>query len=91
VDVDVALVLPPGVAVGAVESVLRQAAGPLLERLELFDEYRGPEFTGGARSVAWHCVFRDPTRTLRAEEAERQLAAALKALEAELGVRRRTS
>jgi len=39
-----------------------RAAGPLLERLELFDEYRGPGIASGHRSVAWHCSFRDPER-----------------------------
>ncbi|HXH63049.1 MAG TPA: hypothetical protein VNG95_02635, partial [Gemmatimonadales bacterium] len=86
---DVALVLPAGVTAAAVESVIRRAAGPLLERLEVFDEYRGPGIAAGARSVAWHCVFRDPARTLRAEEAERSVKAILQALGGELDVHRR--
>jgi len=48
-----------------VSDVLRRTAGPLLERLEVFDEYRGPGIPAGHRSVAWHCSFRDPERTLR--------------------------
>jgi len=91
VDQDVALVLPPGVSAAAVEAAFRRAAGPLLESLSLFDEYRGAELPAGSRSVAWHCVFRDPARTLRAEEAEKSLKAALAAVEAELGVKRRTT
>ena len=91
VTVDLALVLPAGVSAGVVESVLRREAGPLLERLEIFDEYRGAGVPAGARSVAWHCVFRDPARTLRVEDVERPLAKALGALEGELDVRRRES
>ena len=91
VEQDLALVLPGGIAAAAVESVIRKSAGPLLERLTVFDEYRGTELPAGARSVAWHCVFRDPGRTLRAEEVEQGLRAALSALESELGVRRRTT
>jgi len=91
VEQDVALVLPAGVSAQAVEAVIRTQAGPLLEQLTLFDEYRGAELPAGSRSVAWHCVFRDPARTLRAEEAEKSLRAALSALESELGVRRRTT
>lgn len=89
VERDVALVLPAGVAAAAVAAVVRRAAGPLLERLEVFDEYRGPGIPAGARGVAWHCVFRDPARTLRESEVDALLARALTALEGELGVQRR--
>src|SRR4029077_999211 len=89
VEQDVALLVPPGVTAESVEAVIRRAAGPLLADLSLFDEDRGKELPAGARSMAWHCVFRDPARTLRAEEADQSLSAALAALEGELGVRRR--
>jgi len=91
VERDLALVLGPGVIRAAVEAVLRREAGELLEWLEVFDEYRGPGMPAGARGVAWHLAFRDPTRTLRESEVDRLLEAVLKALEAELGVRRRES
>ncbi len=88
---DLALLVPAGVTAAAVADVLRRAAGPLLERLEVFDEYRGPGggIPAGQRSVAWHCTFRDPERTLRERDADGLLARGLKALEDELGVRRR--
>ncbi len=88
---DLALLLPAGVTAAAVADVLRRAAGPLLERLEVFDEYRGPGggIPAGRRSVAWHCTFRDPERTLRERDVDGLLARGLKALEDELGVRRR--
>ena len=90
-ELDVALVLPPGVSAVQVAEVLRRAvgAGPLLERLEVFDEYRGPGIPAGHRGVAWHCTFRDPERTLREAEVKEALARGLAALEEELGVRRR--
>jgi phenylalanyl-tRNA synthetase beta chain len=91
VEQDVALLLPAGVTAEAVEGVIRRSAGSLLASLSLFDEYRGKELPAGSRSVAWHCVFRDPARTLRAEEADKSLSAALAALEGELGVKRRTT
>ncbi len=91
VERDVALLLPGGVTAQAVAGVLRRAAGPLLERLEVFDEYRGRGVPADRRSVAWHLTFRDPTRTLREREVDALLAAALEALEGELDVRRRES
>jgi phenylalanyl-tRNA synthetase beta chain len=86
---DVALVLPAGVTAAAVGDLLRRAAGPLLERLAVFDEYRGAGIPAGYRGVAWHCTFRDPSRTLREQDVDELLARGLKALEEELGVRRR--
>jgi len=89
VERDVALVLPVGVSAAQVAEVLRRAVGPLLERLEVFDEYRGPGIPAGQRGVAWHCTFRDPARTLREAEVDAALTRGLAALEDELGVRRR--
>src|SRR5438105_2693627 len=66
---DVALVLPGGVSAAQVAAVLQRAVGPLLERFDVFDEYRGPGIPAGHRGVAWHCSFRDPERTLREEQA----------------------
>jgi phenylalanyl-tRNA synthetase beta chain len=91
VERDVALVLPPGVTAAQVSDILRRTVGPLLERLEVFDEYRGPGVPAGQRSVAWHCTFRDPERTLRERDVDALLARGLAALEGELGIRRRES
>jgi phenylalanyl-tRNA synthetase beta chain len=91
VERDLALVLPAGVTAAAVGDALRRAAGPLLERLEVFDEYRGPGIPPGHRGVAWHCTFRDPARTLRERDVDELLGRGLAALEGELGVRRRES
>jgi len=91
VVLDLALTLPAGVTAAAVEAVVRRTAGPLLERLDVFDEYRGEGVKGGARSVAWHCAFRDPERTLRERDIEKLVTRALEALEGELGVRRRAA
>ncbi len=84
-----ALVLPSGVTAAQVEEVLRRAAGPLLERLMVFDEYRGPGIPAGQRSVAWHCTYRDPVRTLREADVDALEQQELAALEDALGVRRR--
>jgi phenylalanyl-tRNA synthetase beta chain len=89
VERDLALVLPPGLSAARVAEVLRGAVGPLLERLEVFDEYRGPGVPAEHRSVAWHCTFRDPGRTLREQDVDALEQRGLKALEEELGVRRR--
>ncbi|MBI4542889.1 MAG: phenylalanine--tRNA ligase subunit beta [Gemmatimonadetes bacterium] len=91
VERDIALVLPAGLRAADVETVLRSAAGPLLERLWPFDEYRGAPLPAGSRSVAWRLVFRAPERTLREVEVEAALQRALTEVEARYGVRRRAS
>jgi len=91
VERDLALVLPPGVTAAHVEELVRRHAGPLLEVLTVFDEYRGPGIAADHRSVGWRCSFRDPGRTLRESEVDMILVAALQALEADLGVRRRAA
>lgn len=87
---DLSLVLPGGVTAEQVEAVVRREGLPLLERLEVLDEYRGPNVPAGTRGVTWRCVFRDPARTLRDTEVDDVIRRSLVALEGELGVRRRT-
>jgi phenylalanyl-tRNA synthetase beta chain len=90
VERDVALVVPEAVAAAEVERVLTDALGPLLERLAVFDQYRGPAVPAGTRSLAWHLTFRAPDRTLREKEVDERLMTALTSLRP-LGVRQRES
>ena len=89
VEQDVALVLPETMAAAEVDASLRAGAGPLLETLWPFDEYRGAPLEAGTRSVAWRLVFRAGDRTLRDSEVEAAVAHALAEVERRHGVRRR--
>jgi phenylalanyl-tRNA synthetase beta chain len=84
---DVALVLPPGVVAAEVEAAMRRAGGPLLEAVQVFDEYRGAGLPG--RSVAWRLVFRDRERTLRDADVDAAVKRVLEVLRSELGIERR--
>ena len=86
-----ALLVPHGVAAAQVEETIRQAAGELLERVELFDLYEGAGIEPGYRSVAWRLTLRHPERTLRDKEIEGRRAKILAALQQELNVRQRTT
>jgi phenylalanyl-tRNA synthetase beta chain len=88
-EVDLALLVPDGTAAAAVERVIRSAGGDILERVVLFDEYRGDGLPEGVRSLAWRLTFRDPVRTLRDKEIEGRRQKILRSLESELGVRPR--
>ena len=90
-EIDIALVVPDGVAAADVERVIRDTAGELLERLTLFDEYRGEHVPAGHRSLAWRLTLRHPERALRDKDVEARRDKILRTLEHELGVRQRTS
>jgi len=90
-EFDLALLVPDGTTAATVEQALRSAGGELLERVELFDEFRGAGVADGYRSLAWRLTFRHPERTLRDKEIDGRRARLLETLDQELGVRPRAS
>jgi len=70
VERDLAAVVPDDVPAARVEEVIREAAGPLLEAVELFDVYAGAPIPPGRRNLAYRLRLRAPDRTLVAGEAE---------------------
>ena len=90
-EFDLALLVPNDMPAAQVENVMRKNAGELLERLVLFDEFRGAGLPPGMRSVAWRLTFRHPERTLRDKEVSGRREKLLRALEEEIGVRQRTA
>jgi phenylalanyl-tRNA synthetase beta chain len=72
---DIAVVVAEDVSAAEVEMAVREGAGDLLERLSLFDVYRGEQVGEGNKSLALRLEFRAPDRTLTDEEvAERRAA-----------------
>jgi phenylalanyl-tRNA synthetase beta chain len=88
---DLALIVPNAHQAADVERFIRSESGDQLERLELFDEFRGAGVPEGARSLAWRLTFRHPERTLRDKEIDGRRSQLLKALERDLGVVPRTA
>jgi phenylalanyl-tRNA synthetase beta chain len=77
---DVALVVSAAVPARDVEQTIRDAAGPLLESIRLFDVYIDAERLGvGMRSLAFALRFRADDRTLTIEEATAGRDAAISA------------
>ena len=70
------------VSIGASENALRLI---LLEKLELFDVYRGAQVAEGKKSVAFSLTLRSADHTLTDKEADEIIQNVLAALEAELG------
>lgn len=63
-DLDLAFVLDEDVPAEKLDKAIRQAAGPLLVGLELFDVYRGAGVGHGARSLAYRLRLQAADRSL---------------------------
>ena len=76
---DVALVVDAAVPAARVEAALREGAGELLESIQLFDVYTGPQVGEGRKSLAYALRFRAPDRTLTEAETAAAREAAVSA------------
>lgn len=87
---DLALIVPRNVRHEQVEAVIRRAAPPLLERVELFDVFEGPALPPETKSLAYSLTWRAPDRTITDDEVQRAHSAVAEAVVHELGARLRT-
>ena len=83
---DIALTAPMDIPAAAVEQVIKEAGGDLVEKVLLFDMYMGEQVAKGYKSLAYTVVYRDYEETLRDERVNKVQADILKALQKELGV-----
>jgi phenylalanyl-tRNA synthetase beta chain len=67
-DRDIAIVIDEVTPHAEVEAAIREAAGPLLETVQLFDVYRGESIPAGRKSVAFSLRYRAGERTLEDDE-----------------------
>jgi phenylalanyl-tRNA synthetase beta chain len=88
---DINLVMPEGVAVADAGREMHAAVGKLLESATVISEFRADEIGAGRRAVQFRLTFRAADRTVRDEEVDAAVGRVLKALEAKLGARLRTS
>jgi phenylalanyl-tRNA synthetase beta chain len=81
---DIAVVVDDDVLAADVQGVIAEGGGELLEKVAIFDEYRGQQVGEGKKSLALRLEFRASDRTLTDEEVAERRAAIERALE-ELG------
>jgi phenylalanyl-tRNA synthetase beta chain len=84
---DLAVRLPETIAAAVVLELVREAAGPVLEDVEVFDVYSGEQVGAGNRSLALALSFRAGDRTLTDEDVapvRERIVAALRGLGGEL-------
>lgn len=67
---DIALVADEDINVGKIEKAIKSAGGDYLEKIHLFDIYRGKSIPEGKKSVAYSLYYRKPDGTMTDEEAE---------------------
>jgi len=85
---DMALFVPQGVTVAAIEREARVAASAILLGIEAFDRYEERDMNGelARTSLTFHLIFGADDRTLGAEEVEAETLKVVQALESKLGL-----
>jgi phenylalanyl-tRNA synthetase beta chain len=66
---DLAFIVSEEVAAGDLVEAAREAAGPELHEMRVFDVYRGDQVGDGRKSLAFAVSFQSPERTLSDEDA----------------------
>ncbi len=82
---DIALLVTEEEQVGTLESIIRDSGTELLEKVELFDVYRGTQVEAGMKSCAFNLVYRAKDRTLTDEEVNEIHGKVLAALREKAG------
>ena len=90
-EFDLAFLVPNEFPAAVIEATLRKTGGELLERISLFDEFRGPGVPDGQRSLAWRLTFRHAERTLNDKELAGRRQKLISTVEKEHGVVARIS
>ncbi|WP_329837291.1 phenylalanine--tRNA ligase subunit beta [Stenotrophomonas geniculata] len=80
---DLAFLVPEQVAWADLAATVRQAAGPLLRDLNLFDRYVGQGVEPGFKSLAMGLILQDKSRTLTDRDVDAVVAEAVTAIERE--------
>jgi len=84
-DRDIAIVIEEATQHADVEAAIREAAGPLLEHVQLFDVYRGRSIPDQRKSLAFALRYRARDRTLEEDEVGAVHAGVERALRTRFG------
>ena len=87
---DLALVADKAISSGEVLSLVRDAAGSLMTKLDLFDVYEGTGLPEGKKSLAIGLTFQDQSRTLDESEVAGAIDKVLETLKSKLDIELRS-
>ena len=82
---DIALLVEDAVLVQEIDETIRKAGGNLVEKVELFDIYKGKQIPEGKKSIAYAIAYRDENKTLKDEDVNKVHEKILRSLEYKLG------
>ncbi len=79
---DLSLICDDEIPVAELEKAIKNACGKILEKVTLFDVYKGKQIEEGKKSVSYSLTLRSHEGTLTDEQADSAVKKALKALSA---------
>lgn len=79
---DLSLICDDALPAGDIEKTIKKAAGKLLEKVTLFDVYKGKQIAEGKKSISYSISMRSHDGTLTDEQTDSVMKKVLKALEA---------
>lgn len=79
---DLSVICDDSLPVAAIEKAITSAVGKILEKVTLFDVYKGQQIEGGKKSVSYSISMRSHDGTLTDEQADLAMKKVLKALAA---------
>lgn len=82
---DIALLVDDEILVQEIEDTIRRAGGNLVEKVELFDIYKGAQIPEGKKSIAYAIAYRDEKKTLKDNDVNKVHDKILRSLEHKLG------
>ena len=82
---DIALLVDDGMLVQEIDDTIKRAGGNLVEKVELFDIYKGKQIPEGKKSIAYAIWYRDENKTLTDKDVNKVHEKILKSLEYKLG------
>lgn len=77
---DLSLLCDDSLPSGDIEKAIKNAAGKLLEKVTLFDVYKGKQIAEGKKSISYSISMRSHEGTLTDEQADSVMKKILKAL-----------
>ena len=77
---DLSLICDDDIPVASLEKAITGAVGKILEKVTLFDVYKGKQIADGKKSVSYSITMRSHDGTLTDEQADNAVKKALKAL-----------
>jgi phenylalanyl-tRNA synthetase beta chain len=85
VERDISLVVEERILAGELERTIRELGGKLIEKIYLFDLYKGPQVPEGKKSIAYAIWYCSEERTLTDEEVEKAHRKIVEGLKASFG------